>query len=57
MVTHIPQSIKNLNERKQLEKDARDGLTEVRDAIIEIAEIVSELYTAASENKEGGENG
>ncbi len=60
MVTHIEQSIKRLNEKKQQEQDARDEVTEIRDAVIEVAELVSELYTAANannENKGDGENG
>lgn len=58
MVTHLKQSIKNLNDKKRREQDKQDEVTEIRDAVIEIAELVSELYSAAeNENKEDGENG
>ena len=58
MVTHIKQSIKNLNDKKRREQDKQDEVTEIRDAVIEIAELVSELYSAAdNENKEDGGNG
>lgn len=60
MVVHIPQSIKKLNSKKQQEQNARDEVTEIRDAVVEVAELVAELYAAASvnnDNEEGGNNG
>ena len=58
MVTHIKQSIKNLNDKKRREQNKQDEVTEIRDAVIEIAELVSELYSAVdNENKEDGGNG
>lgn len=58
MVTHLKQSIKKLNDKKQKEQDTHAEVTEIRDAVIEIAELVSELYSAAdNENKEDGGNG
>lgn len=55
--TELSVTFKRLNEKKQQEQDARDEVTEIRDAVIEVAELVSELYTVANANKESGENG
>lgn len=59
MVVHFKQSIKKLNEKKRKEQELHDTVSEIQDAMIEIAGIVSDTYAAvaSSENKEGGENG
>lgn len=54
MVFHIKQSIKRLNEKKEAEKKAQDEISELQDAIIEIADIVAATVSESEEDITNG---
>lgn len=54
MVFHIKQSIKRLNEKKETEKKAQDEISELQDAIIEIADIVAATVPESEEESTNG---
>lgn len=53
MVFHIKQSIKRLNEKKEAEQQAQTEISELQDAIIEIADIVAATVPASEEDTNG----
>lgn len=52
MVVHFKQSLKKLHEQNKDKQTQKDEITELQDAIIEIAEIVATVA-----EKEGEDNG
>ncbi len=58
MVVWFKQSLKKLNEKKQAEQAQKDEISELQDAIIEIAGMVETMaIPSASEEKDGENNG
>ena len=55
MVLWFKNSIKRLNEKKEAEQQTQIEISELQDAIIEIADIVNDIYDASS--KEDTTNG
>ena len=55
MVVWMKNSIKKKNTEKEKEQVIRDEISELQDAMIEIAGLVSDMYDASSE--EGTTNG
>lgn len=51
-VAWIKQSLKKRNEEKQEKQTRKDEISEIRDALVEIADII----TMAIDNREDGEN-
>ncbi len=58
MVVWFNQSLKKLNEKKQAEQAQKDEISELQDAIIEIAGMVETMaIPSVSEEKDGENNG
>lgn len=53
MVFHIKQSIKRLNEKKEAEQQAQTEISELQDAIIEIADIVAATVPESEVDENG----
>lgn len=54
MVLWFKNSIKRLNEKKETEKKAQDEISELQDAIIEIADIVAATVPESEEESTNG---
>ena len=53
MVLWFKNSIKRLNEKKEAEQQAQTEISELQDAIIEIADIVAAAVSASEEDTNG----
>lgn len=60
MVLWIKQSLKKLNEKKSEEQARDEEIAEIRDALVEIADIIvdisADISTLALDSSEGGGN-
>lgn len=50
-------SLKELNKKKRQEQTRRDEISEIQDALMEIAEIVTSLAADETSGKDGDSNG